>query len=61
MLNIFMFDKNIGQGFPFLQPNGTIIKNIIQKYLRQIESKYDYQEVVSPILANKKIYEISGH
>ena len=60
-LEYFFFDKDIGQGLPFFLPNGVIVKNIIQNYLRKIELHYQYQEVISPLLANKKIYEISGH
>jgi threonyl-tRNA synthetase len=60
-LEYFFFDKNIGQGLPFFLPNAVIVKNIIQNYLRQIQTNYEYQEVISPLLADQNIYEASGH
>jgi threonyl-tRNA synthetase len=60
-LEIFFFDEKIGQGLPVLLKNGTIIKNIIQEFVRSKEKDYDYEEVISPILADPSLYKKSGH
>lgn len=60
-LEIFFFDEKIGQGLPVLLKNGTIIKNIIQEFVRSKERDYDYEEVISPVLADPSLYKKSGH
>lgn len=60
-LEIFYFSKEIGQGLPILLKNGTIIKNLIQNFIRGKEKEYDCEEVISPVLADPKLYQMSGH
>ncbi|WNE41538.1 MAG: Threonine--tRNA ligase 1 [Mycoplasmataceae bacterium] len=60
-LEIFFFDENIGQGLPVLLKNGTIIKNLIQGFIREKEAEYECQEVISPVLADPSLYQKSGH
>lgn len=60
-LEIFFFDENIGQGLPVLLKNGTIIKNLIQSFIRSKEIEYECQEVISPVLADPSLYQKSGH
>ncbi len=60
-MNIFTFNLLSGQGFPIWLEEGTKIKNKIQNYIKKIERKYKFIEVQTPILGEKKLYEISGH
>ena len=60
-MNIFMFHKNAGQGFPIWLENGMIIKNAIQQYIRQVEYKYGFREVETPAFGAKDLYIQSGH
>src|SRR5688572_16382905 len=60
-LEIFFFDEKIGQGLPVLLKNGTIIKNLIQSFIRDKERDYGCEEVISPILADPVLYQKSGH
>jgi len=38
-----------------------IVKNTIQKYIRETEAKYGFREVQTPAFGEKKLYETSGH
>lgn len=48
-------------GSPFFHPNGTILYNELQKLLREQYHIRDYQEVITPQLYNKELWETSGH
>ena len=60
-LEIFLSDGEIGKGLPILLRRGTIVKNLIQQFIRQKEQEMGAEEVVSPVLANPAIYQRSGH
>ncbi len=48
-------------GSPFLLPKGTIIYNELQNFIREQYWKRGYQEVITPQLFNKALWELSGH
>ena len=59
-LGIFaLFEE--GPGFPFFLPNGTIIKNTLIDYWRQIHTREGYKEISTPIMLRRELWETSGH
>ena len=60
-MELFMLSKIIGAGLPIWLPKGVKIKNKIKYYLSKKEIQYGFQEVNTPILGTKSLYEISGH
>ncbi len=50
-----------GPGFPFLLPNGVVLKNQLMKYWREVHRKAGYVEVETPIILNRQLWETSGH
>lgn len=50
-----------GVGFPFMHPNGMIIRNDIEKYLREELQKRDYKEIRTPIILDESLWRRSGH
>ena len=52
---------NEGKGLPFFLPNGTVLKNALIEYWRQIHSREGYVEVTTPIMLNRSLWETSGH
>ncbi len=50
-----------GPGFPFFLPNGTILKNQLLEYWREIHTRDEYVEIETPIILNRKLWETSGH
>ncbi|VVU95747.1 tRNA synthetase class II core domain (G, H, P, S and T) [seawater metagenome] len=59
-LNLFFFDE-ISPGSCFFLPNGATIYNNLVEFLRVHYKKLGYQEIITPNLYNKKLWEISGH
>ncbi|MGB5824473.1 MAG: threonine--tRNA ligase [Proteocatella sp.] len=50
-----------GPGFPFFLPNGTILKNELMTYWREVHRNAGYVEIETPIILNKQLWETSGH
>ena len=59
-LGLFMFAEE-GPGFPFFLPKGMILKNTLIDYWREIHQRENYQEVSTPIILSRKLWENSGH
>ena len=59
-LGLFMFAEE-GPGFPFFLPKGMTLKNILIDYWREIHYRDGYQEVSTPIILSRKLWENSGH
>ena len=60
-MELFMFDQLAGQGFPIWLPDGIKIRNRIMNEVLWLDRKYGFQEVVSPIVGEQQLYEVSGH
>jgi len=50
-----------GPGFPFFHPKGMILRNELEKYWREEHQKRGYQEIRTPIILNRSLWENSGH
>jgi len=50
-----------GPGFPFFHPKGMILRNILEDFWRQEHRKRGYQEIKTPIILNRQLWEQSGH
>ena len=50
-----------GPGFPFFHPNGMIIRNELEDYWRKIHREYGYQEIKTPMILSRSLWEQSGH
>lgn len=59
-LGIFML-SDYGPGFPFFLPNGMIIRNTLMDYWRKIHRANNYDEIMTPIMLNRQLWETSGH
>ncbi len=60
-LKLFFMSESVGAGLPLLMPRGETIKNELMKYMRAKEEERGYQYVATPVLAQRKLYERSGH
>lgn len=60
-LQIFTINEDVGKGLPLLLPNGSKIKNLLGTYMRQLEEARAYKYVDTPVLANERLYQASGH
>ncbi len=60
-MEIFMFSDRVGKGLPIWLPKGTDLRLRLQDMLRTIQSRYGYQEVITPHIGSKTLYVTSGH
>lgn len=58
---LFFVDDMVGKGLILWQPNGTIIRNEIEKLAVEKEKEYGYVRVVTPHLAKEQLFLTSGH
>ena len=59
-MELFMMADE-GPGFPFWLPNGMRLKNALVDYWHDMQAKYGYEEVQTPIILSRKLWETSGH
>lgn len=59
-LGLFMMN-DAGPGFPFFLPKGMILKNQLLDYWHELHAKNGYQEISTPIMLNRSLWETSGH
>ncbi|MBV4414954.1 threonine--tRNA ligase [Clostridium tyrobutyricum] len=59
-LDLFSIHEE-GPGFPFFHPKGMIIRNTLQQYWREVHRKAGYDEIMTPIILNEKLWHESGH
>lgn len=50
-----------GPGFPFFLPKGMVLKNILIDYWRKIHVREGYQEIATPMMLNRELWQTSGH
>ena len=60
-LGIFMSDDLVGKGLPMYLPNGYIIWEELENYIKGKEKKLNYQHVLTPCVGNVELYKTSGH
>lgn len=60
-MEIFMTDDLVGRGLPMFLPNGYIIWEQLENYIKNKEKKLGYQHVLTPCVGNVELYKTSGH
>ncbi|MFE4590007.1 threonine--tRNA ligase [Streptomyces laurentii] len=60
-LELFDTDPLIGAGLPYWLPDGAVVRQALEDYVRQAERRAGYRHVYSPVLGKRELYEISGH
>ncbi len=60
-LGIFRIEEQVGKGLPLWLPNGTVIRNQLERYMEELEFKAGYQRVSTPLIAKTSLYHTTGH
>lgn len=60
-LELFTFSQNVGQGLPLWLPKGTELRLRLEAFLRKVQKKYGYQQVITPHIGDVNLYKTSGH
>jgi len=60
-LELFMFSEKVGQGLPIWLPKGTMVRERLERFMRQEQLDRGYVQVVTPHIGKKDLYVTSGH
>ncbi len=60
-MELFAFSTNVGAGLPLWLPKGAALRDRLEQFLRKIQKKYGYLQVITPHIGNKMLYVTSGH
>lgn len=60
-LELFMFSEKVGQGLPIWLPKGTMLRERLERFMRQEQQARGYVQVVTPHIGKKDLYVTSGH
>ncbi|HEX2051858.1 MAG TPA: threonine--tRNA ligase [Actinomycetota bacterium] len=60
-LELFTFSAEVGRGLPIWLPNGTTIRNELERWAKDTETQWGYQQIVTPHITRGELYRISGH
>ena len=60
-LELFTFSEKVGMGLPLWLPKGTLLRERLVNFLKKEQDKTGYQQVITPHIGNKVLYETSGH
>ncbi len=60
-MELFTFSELVGKGLPIWLPKGTTLRLILEDFLKKIQKRYGYQQVMTPHIGSKSLYVTSGH
>ena len=60
-LELFAFSDTVGKGLPLWLPKGTALRLRLEDFLKKIQKRFGYQQVMTPHIGNKVLYVTSGH
>ena len=60
-LELFTFSQKVGQGLPLWLPKGAALRERLENFLKKVQRKAGYQQVITPHIGNKELYVTSGH
>ncbi len=60
-MELFAFSQNVGAGLPLWLPKGAALRDRLEQFLRKIQKRYGYLQVITPHIGNKALYVTSGH
>ena len=60
-LELFAFSQNVGSGLPLWLPKGTDLRGRLENFLKSVQKKAGYLQVITPHIGNVELYKTSGH
>ncbi len=60
-LELFTFSHNVGQGLPMWLPKGAMLREQLENFLKKVQKKYGYEQVITPHIGDVNLYKTSGH
>lgn len=60
-LELFSFSQRVGQGLPLWLPRGAALREQLENFLKKVQKKHGYEQVITPHIGQKELYVTSGH
>jgi threonyl-tRNA synthetase len=60
-LELFTFSQAVGAGLPIWLPKGAELRERLEQFLKKVQKKHGYQQIVCPHIGNVDLYKTSGH
>ena len=60
-MELFCFSPAVGMGLPLWLPKGTILRDQLEKFLKKVQKKFGYEQVITPHIGDVTLYKTSGH
>ncbi|MDD4189702.1 MAG: threonine--tRNA ligase [Mangrovibacterium sp.] len=60
-MELFTFSAKVGQGLPLWLPKGTQLRLLLEDFLKKVQRKFGYEQVMTPHIGNVELYKTSGH
>ena len=60
-MELFHFSPAVGMGLPLWLPKGTILREQLEKFLKKVQKKFGYEQVITPHIGDVSLYKTSGH
>ena len=60
-MELFAFSEKVGKGLPLWLPKGTALRLSLEDFLKRIQKRFGYQQVITPHIGQKELYVTSGH
>ena len=60
-LELFAFSESVGKGLPLWLPKGTALRLRLEDFLKRIQKRFGYQQVMTPHIGQKELWVTSGH
>ncbi len=60
-MELFTFSQKVGQGMPIWLPKGAQLRESLENFLKRVQKKFGYEQVITPHIGNINLYKTSGH
>ena len=60
-MELFTFSQKVGQGLPMWLPKGTALRLQLEDFLKRVQKKFGYEQVITPHIGDVNLYKTSGH
>lgn len=60
-MELFTFSQQVGQGLPLWLPKGTMLRMQLEDFLKKVQKKFGYEQVMTPHIGDVALYKTSGH
>lgn len=60
-MELFTFSQEVGMGLPLWLPKGAMLREQLENFLKRVQKKFGYEQVITPHIGDVNLYKTSGH